>query len=205
MQPTTPPPRASLPGLPRELRDEIWTLALGPNPDYVLVTRPDPPKPGQKRPLSEIYTKKKPGTAHTFHPHALMHTSSQVHAEASQIYYATRQLSVKNTVCREWLHAFVPRLPLANIRIELWDGVAHQGLRSAESLLREGQMMLARLETGVEVEFVVFTTVDGRRRGVTLREVEEERGKRARLDGDDGARVRAGSFSYGIAVESSRA
>lgn len=99
------PKRASLLGLPRELRDEIWTLAVASRPSEFTLRG---------------YT---PGALLICGAPALLHTSRQIRRETSEIFYKqTFEIRLDHGYRRfertkDWIRVHAPAMPVERVKV----------------------------------------------------------------------------------------
>lgn len=136
------PKAASLLGLPRELRDEIWTLSLVPQPTNFSQRAYTP----GARPISGAPT--------------LLHTCQQIRREASEVFYKqTFEISLdhdgrKLERSKDWIRVHAPAMPVKSVRVMIAGPRSKTWFDSANLSELEGRTIVRHV--GVRFEFVLY-------------------------------------------------
>lgn len=164
------PKRASLLGLPGELRDEIWMTAL--KIDHKIAIRRSLNKgygrvPGDKAPL-------------------LIHTSRQIRSEAGQIFWRKNIFAVDHKEAEEGLRTFLSGITTHRLRISA-QFFTFATLRRQTGYLRGLEKIVESLSSTMKVELAVTCVHIGSREclDMTIDELEAAREHNCELLGSE--------------------
>lgn len=151
-----PPRKASLLGLPRELRDEIWTQALVPeaSPSNHLAARG-----------TRVCASASPG---------LLRTNRQIRHDASMIFYCDTFHANTPSECKAWIQCFGAAIPVKSVKVQVrtLSPYCFRGTREwMERALRALEGVVDEVGANAHFEFCIFAGAS-QERWMTLKEIE---------------------------------